>query len=258
MKYLLNHFPNAAVCVGIMILAADLSCFLLWLFRRVLSHESLFQNRELSAVFFETIGLLYSLILAFVMVAAWEDYEDLNGYVIQEAAKLENVLENTRELPDSLQRELVVDIKAYAASEMQTEWSGGNVQTHRHSDSLLIRLKRTLATDTTAEKWMQSQLKSIESDLAAISQLQHNRYGNSHSQMPDIVWFGLLFSSVLIMAISYFFPAQSRWYEYFFNAALAAIMAMSLFIIYTVDHPLLGRSGVSAEPFRKITETVVD
>ena len=258
MKYLLNHFPDIAICITIMIIAAGMSCLLLWLFRRVLSHESLFQNRDLSSVFFGAIGLLYSLIVAFVMVAVWQDYEELNGYVIQEAAKLENVLENTRGLPDSLQQQLVTDIKAYAASELQTEWNGDDVTTHRHSDSLLKRIKETLAVDTTGEKRVQAQLTTIENDLTAIGQLQHNRYGNGHSHIPDIVWFGLLFSSGVIMVISYFFPSQSKWYEYFFNGILAAIMAMCLFIVYTVDHPLIGRSGISAEPFRKIAEAVIN
>jgi predicted negative regulator of RcsB-dependent stress response len=58
-------------------------------------------NHDVTAVIYGVITLIYSLILAFVIVAVWQDYEEINTDITKEADKLRGIINHAEELPDS-------------------------------------------------------------------------------------------------------------------------------------------------------------
>src|SRR5215207_5057849 len=87
------------VLVALLLLAAHggLYAFDYWYKKKKLSH-----NNEVAGIVFSVLSLIYSLIVAFVIVAVWQNYEDLNQTIEKEADGLNNVLAHSTVLPDSL------------------------------------------------------------------------------------------------------------------------------------------------------------
>lgn len=107
------------ILVGLLILFAHagLTIFNYWSRKRKVEH-----NNEVAGIIFGVVTLIYSLIIAFVIVAVWENYEDLNQTIEKEAEDLNTVLVHSNMLPDSLKECVAVAIKNYCQKVVNEEW----------------------------------------------------------------------------------------------------------------------------------------
>src|SRR6202040_3883419 len=62
-------------------------CLVRWL----VPLDRLQKNHEVAGVTFGVLGAFYGLVLAFVIVAAWERFNDANAYALTEATALESL-----------------------------------------------------------------------------------------------------------------------------------------------------------------------
>ena len=63
----------------------------LWLVRRLVPLDRLQKNHEIAGVTFGVLGAFYGLVLAFVIVATWERYNEANTNTHAEATALESI-----------------------------------------------------------------------------------------------------------------------------------------------------------------------
>src|ERR1044071_4814351 len=96
--------------VALLIITANgsLNLFDYWYKKKNLPH-----NNEIAGIIFGVLSLIYSLLVAFVIVAVWENYEDLNRTIEEEADDLNTVLIHSNTLPDSLRNPVVSSVKDY-------------------------------------------------------------------------------------------------------------------------------------------------
>src|SRR4051794_4000231 len=91
--------------------------------------ENLFKNKniqhnnnEAAGIVFGALALIYSLLIAFVIVAVWENYDDLNQTIEKEADDLNSLLVHSAILHDSLRQPITVSIKSYCQEVINKEW----------------------------------------------------------------------------------------------------------------------------------------
>ena len=253
MRSLLSNFPAIFMCLILMVAAAVLCCIALRFFRRYFPLPQLKKDHDVSSVIFGVISLLYSLIVAFVMIAVWEDFEEVNSNIVQQANNLEKVALQRVNLPDPLRNAVSGHLRHYVSIELEKPLFTGMT-----TDSAIIVLHglrgKLLSADTGNS--IHSTLASIDDDIVEVIQLQNNRYGSMHSHIPPVVWFALIFGSVVVMLLSWVFRAGNPWLEYLFATLLASFITMCLTIIYVLDHPGLKGARINMEPFRKVIETL--
>jgi hypothetical protein len=71
-----------------MLLGILISWLGLYITRKNLDPEMLEKNHEVAAAVFDIAGLLYSLLVAFIIIAVWESYNKIDESIEKEAAKL--------------------------------------------------------------------------------------------------------------------------------------------------------------------------
>ena len=79
-------------------------------------------SNELVVMVFGISGTLFSLLLAFVIVSVWEDWQDMNSRVKDEADTISNMYSYTHHLPDSLRDPIRISIREYTRSLIEDEW----------------------------------------------------------------------------------------------------------------------------------------
>src|SRR5271155_4184840 len=105
MNFLL--YCSTPVQVGIVVLVfSSLSILGLYLVRRLVSVERLKQNHEVAGFTFGVIGAFYGLLLAFVIVAAWERFDRADEKVQDEAMALTSLYRLSKAFPDPLSHNL--------------------------------------------------------------------------------------------------------------------------------------------------------
>jgi hypothetical protein len=92
-------------------------------------------------------------------------------------------------------------------------------------------------TSTSTEQVLQDQGLSRVHDLADARRL---RLLETHEDIPTILWVVLLSGGVITMGFTYLFGLDNTWAHSLMVGALAAVIALVLFTIYSLDNPFAG------------------
>lgn len=208
------------------------------------------QSNEVAGLIFGTLSLIYSLILAFVIVAVWTNYDDLNGTIEKETDKLNNILAHSETLPDSVRQPLTGALFTYCNQVINQEWK--MQEEGQHHPSAIPALRMMLLRLAPQSSLQESIYSVMDDDLSCISDLRRARLDHTRSRVPDLVWLILRAGSVMIIIFSYFLNASSERLKRVYVSFLGSIIAMSLFLVYTLDHPFTGSAQVSKKPYENI------
>src|ERR1700678_1362966 len=84
-------------------------CLVRWL----VPLDRLQKNHEVAGVTFGVLGAFYGLVLAFVIVAAWERFNDANSYALTEATALESLYKLGAAFSEPTRTELESAVREY-------------------------------------------------------------------------------------------------------------------------------------------------
>jgi hypothetical protein len=116
-------YCSTPVQVGIVIVVfSSLSILGLYLVRQMVPLERLKQNHEVAGFTFGVIGAFYGLLLAFVIVAAWERFDHADAMVQTEAMSLASLYRISKGFPQPLQHNLQQALRYYALHAINVEW----------------------------------------------------------------------------------------------------------------------------------------
>ncbi|MFT3704320.1 MAG: DUF4239 domain-containing protein [Agriterribacter sp.] len=210
-------------------------------------------GNEVAGIMFGAISLIYSLILAFVIVAVWEDYEDLEKNIQAEADNMNSIITHTSTMPDSVRKPVYEALSTYCLRVTTNEW-------HMESDSLnnqssaIPCLRLMLLTRKPDGDVQQRVFDVIDANLSQITELRRNRLTHNHSQIPGLVWIILQSGTIILIVFSYFFQVQSLRLKRIYLSFLSACLAMCLFLVSALDHPFNKYMQLSKTPYTEIQQ----
>jgi hypothetical protein len=209
------------------------------------------QGNEVAGIMFGGISLIYSLVLAFVIVAVWGNYDDLNNTIENETDKINNIMAHTATLPDSLKKPLSTALYNYCNQIVKEEWRMKK-ETEDDQPSAIPNLRMMLLRFHPTGKVQEGIFTVVDNDLSAISDLRRSRLSHNRSQVPAMVWLILKIGSVMLVVFSYFFIVPSQLLKRIYLFFLTSFIGMCMFLLYTLDHPFDGSSAISVRPYQNI------
>lgn len=214
-------------------------------------HRLVEEDNTLAGIIFGTINILYSLILAFVMMAEWDDFSNLNNTIVSEGDKLNSIMAHSSNLPNTIKATIGSSLAHYCQQVIDQEWI---MQERKAVDrsSAIPALRRMLLTTTSTDSLQEKVFKVIDDDLSAISDLRRNRLSLTHSQLPSLVWSILEAGAVMLVMFCYFFHVSSIKMQRLYLSFFVCLLAMCLSIIYNLDHPLSPGSGLDNTAYKKV------
>jgi len=196
-----------------------------------------------------TAGVIYAVLLAFTVIAVWDDYTAANDNVNDEATALTTMYRETEAMPRSEQPELRKLIRAYTKAVVGPEWkaqvNGGSSAVAR---SALVGLYATLATHppTAATAPINAAFVTQLSDVATA---RNKRTLSSRDSLPWILWVGLITGSLIVVAMSWLLYMASTPLHAVLSAMAGGLIGVLLFSTVALDRPFQGKLGVKPEAF---------
>lgn len=205
-----GRLPATVWCMLFVLLCVLLAQLGLFIFEKFWHTRMAPVYNEVVGIMFSAIGLIYSLILAFVIIAVWDDYEDLNKTIAEEADMLNGIMAHTTTLPDSMQLSIKTAMISYCRQVINDEWQmKGKDAPERPSAIPSLRL--ALLQIEPSGKREEAIYQVVDQDLSRISDLRRKRLSYVRSQIPALVWFTLQTGSVVLIVFSYFLTMSSEW-----------------------------------------------
>ena len=218
--------------------------------RRAFGVDRLKLNNEVAGFKFAVIGVFYAVMLAFVVIAVWEDFRKTEAAVRDEAKAVVDLHRVTFALPVEDGAEIREDLIAYINDVREHEWPAMAVG--EPSDVVvkdLDRLSRAIF-DVSPQSWQEL---AIYQDalrlLAVMADNRNERLDSSDGSMPGILWFVLIVGGLITLGYPAFFGSTNLVAQILMTAALAELVALAMLLGLAFDYPFTGEVHISAYPF---------
>jgi len=225
--------------------------------RKTFPAEVLKENHEVAAIIFNAFGLLYGVVVAFVVFVTWGGYDDAKKNLELEANEADDIFHITKTFPDPARGIIKQGLMDYIASVYSDElerMSQGDISLH--SNRAMARLITVFyQIDERSVPNRELYAESLKR-LNNLAQYRRIRIFAGNDTIPLAVWLVLLVGGVITISYTYFFGMKNIKSQYLMTAALTVTITLILVLIYILDHPFTGTSKVSVEPLRQVMEIV--
>jgi amino acid transporter len=219
--------------------------------------EVLKENHEVAAIIFNAFGLLYGVVVAFVVFVPWSGYDDATKNLQMEANEADDIFHIAKAFPDPANKIIQHGLMDYTASVYNDElkrMSQGDISLHSNrAMARLITVFYQMDEKSIPNKELYAESLKRLNNLAQYRRL---RIFAGNNTVPPVIWLVLLVGGVITVSYTCFFGMKNIKAQYMITAALTVTITLILFLIYVLDHPFTGTSKVSTEPLKQVMEIV--
>ena len=249
---LLNETSPWVVALGLVAVAEVYSIGLMLLFRTRMGAERLALNNEVAGFKFAVVGVFYAVLLAFVVVAVWENYRDTETAVRNEAKALVDLHQASYALPEDVGDAMRKHLISYTEQVRDVEWPAmakGLASSRAANESAQSRRGDLAGKGRTAEGCCP--LSPRPRPAYDVNDNRNERLDSADGTVPSVLWLVLIAGAVITLGYPSFFGSSNITAQVLMTAALAALVALTAFVAVVLDYPFTGDVQISRAPFEQ-------
>jgi hypothetical protein len=208
-------------------------------------------HNDVAGFLLAVIGVIYGVVVAFVIIALWEDFTAARATVQVEASKLDDVVRDAEAFGEPTGGRVRSLAAAYAGAVASAEWDamgGGRrearaAEADRALDGLFAAVRQAPA-GTPAQAAFLDQALTRLNDLA---EARDERLHHAGESIPGVLWVAILAGSAITLGFCLLFGLEDARLHYLMVAGVAGIIAVNLFLVLVLDHPFAGQVAVTPE-----------
>ena len=234
----------------IVVVSALVAIGALALFQKLVKFEITDGHNEIAGLVFTTVGVLYSVVLAFVVFAVWSRFSTVDQGVADEAALIVSTYRDTQTFPEPERADAQESLRTYVHVVMDNEWAAhGELTAHKKPDALNApwRAFRRAAASPGVNA---AEMDRAQNHLHEVEVARHDRHLSREKSLPGIFWFILLTGSIFTLAFAFMFNMGNALLQRVVTSLLAGLMAALLFLIFSLERPFTGPVHVSKQPMQ--------
>lgn len=248
---ILINFPPFVIFALIMMATLVFSVAATLIFHRFISHRSLKAHNDIAGPIFSTLGVVYAVLLGFVVVSVWENFDRTRLNVEMEVNCLANLYVDSKPFEEGFRSDVRSALRDYAMVTV-AEWeilARGERNMGARDDILkLISLYSSYTPRNEAEKIFLTESVKATNKLL---DLRIQRVSDASAGVHPLLWFVLLLGGAVSVIFTIFFGTDQLPAKIVMTTMLALVIALVLFTILEFSLPLTGFASVSCEPFEQ-------
>jgi hypothetical protein len=254
MTAVLNDLPTWLVALIVVGGCTGLAVGLLLLLRDTVRSSMRESHTDVAGYVFAVVGVLYALLLGFIILATWEHVGVAKTDVEREAASLTALYETSVGLPHGIQQTARAEIRHYTRLVIDDEW---NAMAHGHSsprvDTSLDRLYQIYAKGggSGAQNTVDSESLAL---LNEVADARGERLSGATGSLNSVLWGVVIFGGICTLAFALLFYLENAGIQIAMIGLLAALISSMLFLLIVLDHPYAGGYSISPEALRSALE----
>jgi len=252
MSHFLSGLPLWELILAVIVVPTAIAIGFQVLVRRWVGVDRLALNNEVAGFLFAAIGVVYAVLLAFVVIAVWEKFSEGQTWVAREsaaAAALFNYAEGTEQEAAKLHDSLV----DYLKLTIERDWpamaaDSEDAETTHALDALYraaMALNRT-GTRSTAD------MSEVFTQLDNLTLARRVRLHLSTGLVPDVIWVALFAGAGLTVCFALFFASPNALAQLAMTTILTILLTFGLVVIISLDHPFSGPVHISPESLERV------
>ena len=211
--------------------------------------EVLRRHNDVAGYLFSAVGILYAVLLGFVVIVVWQKYDatiDNVQHEVDAAGDLYHIVDG---LPAPVRESVRRDIAAYAHTLISIEWPA------MEADATVPDTGAKLLDDASyrIDDFDPATQRQINAQQAAIADSQRlvdarrERLIRTEPAVPSILWFALIAGALAMVSFCYIFGVENRPAQLLMTAILVGLIGVLFVVIYEFAGPFSGSVTISSE-----------
>ncbi len=213
-------------------------------------HKNRQEHNDVAGFIFAAVGVLYAVLLAFVVIVVWENLNTARDTTYSEANQLANIYWISRSLPLPAGAAIENLALRYAHTVVDREWP---LMAKRESSPEATRLVYGIRDDVFGFRPRSAQQQALYAEALTsvndFSTARRDRLDAIGEVIPPLLWAALIIGAVMTVGFCLFFGLQNKTAHIGMVAMLAALITISLLLIRDMEYPFAGSVRIGPEAF---------
>jgi hypothetical protein len=229
-------------------------CFIVfWIFQKAFPNVLFGEDSEFAGYIYNAMGVVFSLVFAFVTVLVWQNYNMVSDAIAKEASTLNNMYRLFSAFPPETEKKGRDALRAYTKTVINEEWpllskdqySIKAYQELLKVDDIVIHLQ----PQNQSQSNVHLQLLRLASEA---NELRRSRVYNAHFALASPAWLGLISSSLIFLFFACLFKMNSVRTHLILIFFLGLTIVGVLYFMVIYIHPFLGPMALGPGPIENL------
>ena len=211
-------------------------------------------HNDVAGFIIAVVGVIYAVLLAFVVIVSWEDFSEAESTVGQEASALRSIYRESQAFPPDVREHIRADVLRYASTAIDVEWPAmaqgqpGSPEVYHVLDDMSQSLAQLPVTTPIQQAYVGAEADRFNQLVGFRSQ----RLDYVETGVPGVLWIALGVGAVVTIGFAMIFGLRSTMLHVIMTASLSAVIGVLLFVAVAIDHPFSGDVSVSPAPLERV------
>jgi len=223
--------------------------------RKIMHGKVVEGHNDVCVPIFLNAGVLFAVLLGFMVVAVWESYDTASGTAATEAAALVPLYRSTFALPKEAgdkMRELTRD---YTESVIKDEWAkqavGQPSEEARHAAGMFFKAFGDGTIDAQIKKDYPFICTELMNSINEVTTERNKRGIEASESVPTVMWAAIIGGAFIIVTMSFVIYMERPLPHMIMAGSMAALIGLLLYACVLLSHPFKGPIAISPESFEK-------
>jgi hypothetical protein len=210
-------------------------------------------HNDLTGAIFEAIAMAYTVLLAFVVVISWQNFDKAEAHTETEANCLVDLYRSSAAFGQPFENESRALIKEYVNVVINEEWASLARGEESAKASGILRNIWTLYTNY-EPKTKKEEMFFAESirKLDDLRETRRSRIIDSRTGVHPVLWFVLVVGGITTISFTFFFGSDKFITHAIMASVLSVIVALILLTIISFDFPFTGSVCIEPKMFQQV------
>lgn len=222
---------------------------LLWV-RRLIPQSDEVTHNDVAGPIIGTVGTILAVILSFLLVTVWQEYDGAAATVAQEASSVSDLYHLAGYFPPPVSQRLQSTLAAYVNAVVDDEWPAmryGQTSAAARSDAFrALAIVARYQPQTAAQQALQ---QSALGTATTFIDARRNRLFDNQQGIPVFFWVGNLILAAITVGFCFLFRVRKQGVHLLVTLALTTVIATTFVLIALFDYPFRGDTQLPPTTF---------
>ena len=255
---LIVNIPAWLLCFIMVVIYVGISIVSLLIIRKFYPHDKCELHNDIAGFMFSPLGTIFAVILAFVVVITWQDFDKAQDVTVNEANCIAALYRDATPFPAAFRAELKSELTSYVKSIINEEWQmmakgQRSVNAQKMQEELWKLYSGFQPKNETQKIFFAESVKKLNQ----AAEMRRQRIIYASSGINPLLYFVLIAGSFIIIAFTMLFGTENIIPHLIMVSLLATLIAITLFTVIAMDYPFTGDIGITPDVFKNILSTLM-
>ena len=214
------------------------------------------EHNDVVGFIIAVVGVIYAVLLAFVVIVAWESFTRAEEVVGQEASALRTIYRNSVGLPSETQAQMQDLVLRYASEVVDDSWPAmaqghpGDPEAGDILQEMAVALSDTRVTTPVQQEFVDAEVERLNELVSLRSQ----RLDFVESGIPGSLWVALIVGALVTVGFALLFGLERAGLHLVMVGSLSVLIGVLLFVAVGFNYPFAGDIAVHPTSFERVLQ----